>query len=165
ELAGLERIDSPKPYYGSRYTDSTRNYLAKAVDEFWYYDLGDLGYTFSAYPAGGGRSSRKTVFSPSAMGAKQQYYAFMGGDYPYCRIDREAAGGRRIAVVKDSYANAFIPWLIPHFEQIHVIDPRHYEGSLQSLVRDEGITDLLFMDYALVLGIPPYAEAIRGILQ
>jgi len=35
--------------------------------------------------------------------------------------------------------------LLPDFENILIVDPRYYLGSLEQLIRDEGITDVLFL--------------------
>ena len=34
---------------------------------------------------------------------------------------------------------------LPDFQNILVVDPRYYLGSLEQLIRDEGITDVLFL--------------------
>ena len=37
-------------------------------------------------------------------------------------------------VLKDSYANCFIPLLAPHYEKIYVVDLRYYNGRLLALM-------------------------------
>ena len=49
-------------------------------------------------------------------------------------------------LIKDSYANSFIPFLIQHYEKVHVIDPRFYKDSSQEYIRsNDSIRDLLFL--------------------
>jgi hypothetical protein len=48
-------------------------------------------------------------------------------------------------IIKDSYANSFIPFLVPHFKEIRVIDLRYYRGEIKKLTEDNGITDVLFL--------------------
>ena len=52
---------------------------------------------------------------------------------------------RRLLVVKDSYANAFVPLLIPYFNEIVMVDPRYYTDDIDTLVSSKGITDVLFL--------------------
>ena len=35
---------------------------------------------------------------------------------------KNAAAGKKIAVVKESYGNAFVPYLTNNYEEVHVID-------------------------------------------
>lgn len=48
-------------------------------------------------------------------------------------------------VVKDSYANSLIPFLMDHYSEIYVVDPRYYEDDLSKLVRTNNINDLLIL--------------------
>jgi pimeloyl-ACP methyl ester carboxylesterase len=167
ELEEYKRVDSKQAYYGSRYNEATMAIMKNASDEFWYYGFDEPKYTYVAYGADGAPTMRGSIFNEPALNAAQKYYTFMGGDFPYAEIRREGQGGngRRIAVIKDSYGNAFIPYLIPHFDSIYVIDPRHYSGDIYKLFRDEGVTDLLFMNYTLVLGLPNYSEKINQLFM
>jgi hypothetical protein len=82
-----------------------------------------------------------------------KYAAFTEGDHPLIRIRTAAGNGRSIAVVKESYANAFIPFLLAHYENIYVIDFRYFnrEGQpalkLDSFVTEHGIEDVLVINY------------------
>jgi hypothetical protein len=50
-----------------------------------------------------------------------------------------------LLVIKDSYANAFIPFLAPFYSEITVIDPRYYYDSIDALIADAQITDVLYL--------------------
>ena len=52
------------------------------------------------------------------------------------------------SVIKDSYANSLIPFLIPQFNSITVIDARYYFEDYKRLIKDDLITDVLFMNNA-----------------
>ncbi|TFG61912.1 MAG: hypothetical protein E4H36_09300, partial [Spirochaetales bacterium] len=81
------------------------------------------------------------------------YLAYINGDYPHADIRGPVKNGRRILVLKDSYANAFIPYLIPHFEEVHIIDPRYWSGSVPAYVRENDVTDVLIFNYYLVVSV------------
>lgn len=81
------------------------------------------------------------------------YLANINGDYPHSEIASSVKNGLKILILKDSYANAFIPYLIPHFEEIHIIDPRYWIGSVPSYVKEHGITDVLIFNYYLVVSV------------
>ena len=52
---------------------------------------------------------------------------------------------RRLLLIKDSYANSFLPFLTQDFREIVVVDPRYYFGNVKDLIRNEGVTDVLFL--------------------
>jgi len=107
-------------------------------------------YTMTVYSSNGVVWTGEAV-SKAYISGFNKYLAYIDGDQAKIRIDTEAGNGRRVLVIKDSYANALVPYLIPHFEKIFVIDPRHWKGSLRDLIVDEGIGDVLFCNYYLVV--------------
>ncbi len=55
-----------------------------------------------------------SLFGEYAQGTNS-YSVFLHGDLPLVRIDTELHNGRSIAVVKESYGNAFVPFLVNHY--------------------------------------------------
>ena len=51
----------------------------------------------------------------------------------------------RLLVFKDSYANCFVPFLIPYYNEIVMVDPRYYYDNVDQLISSKGITDVLFL--------------------
>lgn len=51
----------------------------------------------------------------------------------------------RLLIVKDSYANSFIPFLTQDYYEIVVVDPRYYFDNIDRLMDSEGITKVLFL--------------------
>ena len=80
-----------------------------------------------------------------AAGAK--YNCFIAGDNPLSEIHNpNISDGSSIVVVKESYGNAFIPFLVDSYEYVYVIDYRYWEGDLADFVIDKGIDDVLFLN-------------------
>ena len=58
----------------------------------------------------------------------------------------DALTDRKLVVIKDSYANCFIPFLTSHFSEITVVDLRYYHTSVLDLISgDDGVTDVLIL--------------------
>ena len=57
---------------------------------------------------------------------------------------------RKLVVFKDSYANCFVPFLLPYYNEIVMIDPRYYYDNVETLITNKKITDVLF----LIIWIP-----------
>ena len=88
---------------------------------------------------------RASLYDTSYLETRDQYALFLGGNHGEVKIQTSADTDRNILVIKDSYANCFIPFLLPAFQNILVIDPRYYLGSLDQLITEEQITDVLFL--------------------
>ncbi len=52
---------------------------------------------------------------------------------------------RSLLLIKDSYANSFVPYLTGIYDEITLIDPRHYNGSLHALMEEHHYTDVLVL--------------------
>lgn len=49
-------------------------------------------------------------------------------------------------MVKESYGNAFVPFLVDHYEYVYVVDYRYYPSGLTGLIKEKGIKDVLFLN-------------------
>ena len=72
-----------------------------------------------------------------------KYAAFLYGNNGYTTIQGNGEGS--ILIVKDSYANSFVPFLCANYERIGVIDPRGYKLSIQELAQQEGYDNILLL--------------------
>ena len=92
-------------------------------------------------------SGEKTasLFFPDKLEQKNQYEVFMGGNYDKVIIDTVCPSGRNLLLIKDSYANCMIPMLTPYFSKIVVIDPRYLTDSLESIIKENDFTHVLFL--------------------
>lgn len=76
-----------------------------------------------------------------------RYSAFIGGDNPYTEINNPLLNdGSACLVVKESYGNAFVPFLVDHFENVYVIDYRYYKGTVSELVEQKGIQTVIMIN-------------------
>ena len=53
------------------------------------------------------------------------------------QIDTGTRNGKSIVVVKESYGNAFVPFLIPHYEHIYVVDERYFQDVVGGLYSEK----------------------------
>ncbi len=92
------------------------------------------------------------------------YSMVIYGDTPLFRIvNHDGATGRRLAVVKDSYGNALAPFLIPNFDQVHVVDFRSFPRNLPAYCEENGITDLLFFNNVMSANTYSQIETMNGL--
>lgn len=72
------------------------------------------------------------------------YMVNMCGDMYSIHVKTAVKNARKLLIVKDSYGDALPAFLTNSFEEIWVVDMRHFEGSVTELCKSEGITDVLF---------------------
>ena len=88
-----------------------------------------------------------TLYADEYLDKKDKYSFFLNNQHPYVEITNEAAEtDRAIALVKDSYANCFVPFLAEHFSKIYVFDTRYYRDKVTEFINSHSeITDVLFL--------------------
>ncbi|MCD7813172.1 MAG: hypothetical protein LUH20_03820 [Lachnospiraceae bacterium] len=86
-----------------------------------------------------------SLYDYSALDTKSKYDVFFGGNNALTQITTRAGTGRRILVIKDSYAHCFVPFLLSEFDEIDVLDIRYYNQELSALISEGGYTDILFL--------------------
>lgn len=87
----------------------------------------------------------KVIYDESTAPASLKYGTFIMGDNPYTVIENpEVHNGESCIVVKESFGNALVPFLVDHYETVYVIDYRYYDGSISALAKAKGVTDVLY---------------------
>jgi hypothetical protein len=86
-----------------------------------------------------------SLYAPEQLEKKDKYAVFLNGNHGLIRIETTQTNGKKLLIVKDSYANSFIPFLLKHFSEIDVVDLRYYEGDLTALVNEHGIREMLLL--------------------
>ncbi|MCX6318678.1 MAG: DHHW family protein [Bacteroidetes bacterium] len=109
-------------------------------------------------------------WAPSRMYAEQasgdnSYSVFLQGDLPICKMETQHKNGRRIVLVKESYGNAFAPFLINNYEKVIVVDQRSYKGDFIAMLKAEGINELLFINNIFAAHTQFHIDDIRGLLK
>lgn len=99
----------------------------------------------------------QVIFDESTASASLKYGTFIMGDNPFTVIENpEVSNGESCIVVKESFGNAFVPFLVDHYQTVYVVDYRYYGGSVSALAKAKGVTDVLFVNNL---------SAIRGSYQ
>ncbi|MDZ4794837.1 MAG: DHHW family protein [Bacteroidota bacterium] len=92
------------------------------------------------------------------------YSVFLQGDLPICKMETQHKNGRKIALIKESYGNAFAPFLITRYEKVVVVDSRYYSGDFIGMLKAEGINELLFLNNIFAAHTPFHISNIKGLM-
>lgn len=77
-----------------------------------------------------------SIYDFSKLDGKDHYQIFFGGNYGEVRIHTLSESGKSLLMFKDSYANAFVPYLLEEYTDITMIDLRYNNGAWAELLRN-----------------------------
>lgn len=89
---------------------------------------------------------------------ENQYMLYLGGDVALGHIKSSLTNGKSIVVIKDSFGNAFIPYLVDQYEDIYVIDPRQFTDDLLAFIEAKDIQDVLVLNYTFAVSNPQWLD-------
>lgn len=172
EVAGMKPFDlkdaekhSIDGFTGSLYTISNDSALGQNPDRVDYYTFpGD--YTCMITQDGAAEPMEADMYYPNAAAGSNTYGVFIWGDNPLTVIkNNDGDSGRKIALVKESYGNAFAPYLAYNYDEVHVIDFRYFDGNLKQYCKDNGIKEVLFLNGIMSANTPLQLDKMDGLFQ
>ncbi|HCX62760.1 MAG TPA: hypothetical protein DHU59_10020 [Clostridiales bacterium] len=159
QLEKYKKIDSENKYLGSIYNMTQNERLENNLDDIWYYNP-LLPVKYSAINRDETSWSSNQIVFPSYFEHSRKYSVFMGGDAAFSHIEADSQTEKKILVIKDSYGNAFIPFLIPHYVDIFIVDPRYYNDNIYELIEENKIDEVLIINYSTVLQLPVFSQML-----
>ena len=131
-------------FTGTNYNKSLKHDTVE--DVLKYYELDNPLTVKQLLPDGSEYSADVGgLYDMEKLDVRDKYAMFLRGNNGYSTIAGDTANGRRILVIKDSYANCFVPFLTADFEQIDVVDLRFFKYNVETLM------ELFDYDEVLVL--------------
>lgn len=91
------------------------------------------------------------LYSYGALETRDQYGVFLDGNHGLTRIKnqtetgREERQGKKLLIIKDSYAHSFAPFAVNHFAETLMVDLRYFNMDVEAFAREEGVTDILVL--------------------
>ena len=142
-LSKYKTVEFPD-FLGSFYADTEKNPALEAnpdtVVAYIPPDTNDITCTQND----GSLLEWKIVYDASDYSSSMKYNCFIGGDQPISVINNPKKNdGSACVVVKESFGNAFVPFLVSHYQTVYVVDYRYWEGSISQLVAEKGIQDVI----------------------
>lgn len=89
-------------------------------------------------------TTQNGVFVRENLAKQDQYTVFLGGNHPQQIIEQDAAG-KKLLLIKDSFAHCIAPFLAAHYQKIHLLDMRYYRASVQDYIEENGIDEVLIL--------------------
>ena len=141
---------SPDQYTVTKVTDSFEGTIASRLgirgraDSIERYDPAEPYDYYLIYNQSD--DIRNSVYRDSYLDTKDKYAYFYGGNYGLVETKMpDADTGRRLLIIKDSYAHCFTPFTYRYFDEVDMVDPRYYNDSISQLMDSKDYTDVLFL--------------------
>lgn len=83
------------------------------------------------------------IYEYEKLDTRDKYAMFLRGNNSISSIKGDGEG--KILVIKDSYANCFVPYLTGDFEQVDVLDLRFYKTSVKQLIDENQYDEVLIL--------------------
>ncbi len=131
-------------FTGSLYVSKHAQILKDYPDDIEYYVNKNAVYT--AYCLSGGKTDFKTqsyIRHSILYENHNNYGIFLALDDMSYKIVTNAGTGRSLVVLKDSFGNAVVPFLLSSFDTIYVVDFRFYKRNCVNFIKETGVTDVL----------------------
>ena len=91
------------------------------------------------------KETTQSIFNEEYLEKKDKYSYFLNGNNAKVVVKTKVENGKKLLVIKDSYAHIMAPFLCQNYEEIHFIDPRYYKASITEYAVQNEITDILFL--------------------
>lgn len=151
-------------FYGSLYLKAKSQLTEQKEDTIFYYDItekNDIEMKMRAEDNVTEYGENTPMFNT----ANSNYLLFFGGDHPLMEITNKSnPDGKTVIVIKDSYANAFLPWLVASSHKVIVIDPRSFGGSVVDEIERYNADEVLVLNYIFSTTFADYCDMMKEII-
>lgn len=134
-------------FLGSFYNDTNKDAKLGANPDVVTAYLPKMSAVCHVEDSKGVKYDSQVIYDETKAPAGLKYSAFIAGDNPYTEIvNRDLTDGSACIVLKESFGNAFVPFLVDHYQTIYVIDYRYWSGNVGALAEEKGVTDVIFVN-------------------
>ena len=85
------------------------------------------------------------LYAPEMLETKDKYRFFLGGNTSQAVIRTGNEGLPSLLILRDSYTDSLIPFLLDHFSEIHLLDLRYFRGSVLEYIQESAADQVLIL--------------------
>ena len=152
-----------KPFLGSLYRTTQSADLEKNPDYLEYFIPAAKTSAIAAADAEMKNNYQIEVINTDIT-SSNKYLAFIEGDNPVTKITTDVQNNKSVLVIKESYGNAFVPWLCNNYKNVYVIDPRKLTVNLSEFVQKNKIQEVIFLNYMFIPTNQTYMTALDSMI-
>lgn len=164
ELSSFETMEFT-PFLGTYYTklnkpsdmeanpDTVTAYIPHGTNTMTYQDKDGKEYEWNV------------IRDVSQRSSGSGYATFIAGDNPMSVIQNPNINdGSSCLVLKESYGNSFVPFLVDHYQTIYIVDFRYAKVNVLDFVKEKQIKDLIVINNIGIINSESVATTIKGLL-
>ena len=103
------------------------------------------------------QTERETMFNTQWLDEGDPNAVFLDGEHVFTKIVSNRKNGKKLFVLKDSYGDCFLPFLLPHYETIYVMELEGYKDDPEVFMKGFGHPDN--MDVLILYGVRHFMES------
>ena len=132
-------------FYGTVFSSSGVRWVSPDTITTYVPDTGITVTSYTYDSTGKPVEVPRSLYDTSFLSVKDKYSMFLGGNQSLGVVKTPNTDKPKLLIIRDSYADSLVPFLTPHFSEIHLVDLRYYKLSLSDYIQQNDI------DQALVL--------------
>ncbi len=165
EAPGIDTFPTHKidGFVGSLYRTSQADVLKNNPDYVECFGL-TVNATNTVYSTSEMTDGIETYIVAKKVSGDNKYLAFISGDQPLEKITTDVKNGKKIVVLKESFGNAFVPFLCNNYEEVYVIDPRQIDMYLPDFIKVNGIQEVIAINYCFGISNTKYCNELEKLV-
>lgn len=136
-------VKTEPDFYGTSYSKSGYWLSKPDVLEMWYNK--DLKVTVEITEPGKDVEKNDSVFFTDRLEENDKYPVYLDGNHSLTKITNPNAKGGKLLIIKDSFAHCFTAFLAEQYSEIYMVDMRYYRTPVSELVKENGISEVLYL--------------------
>lgn len=139
-------IESYGGFYGTGYAKSALWLTQPDTIQLWKNTSHDQNTVTVEVKDGNDTKTSDSMFFESNLETNDQYTTFLDGNHGYVKItNNENKNGKKLLIIRDSYAHCLAPFLADNYSEIVLVDLRYYKNSVSALAKTEESDEVLII--------------------
>ena len=134
-----------RDYRGDLYERTQYKKCTDDIIDIYEYGEGSTVISCIKYDNDGSGHSAELYDIEGAETSGDKYDMYLGEDAPLIRIRTSVNNNRKLLVIKDRFADCFIPFLLQHYSEIAVVSPECMDGKLRDHIDPDEYEQTLFL--------------------
>lgn len=134
--------------------DTVEAYVPKGTNDMTFWDTDGQEWNWNV------------IYDVDSWASSSKYMTFIGGDRPMEIIENpQIKDGSSCVVLKESYGNCFVPFLVDHYQTVYVLDYRYTTVNVLDFVKEKQADDLIIINNITIIGSTSVVDLISGLLK
>lgn len=134
--------------------DTVDAYVPKGTNDMTFWDTDGKEWNWNV------------IYDVDSWASSSKYMTFIGGDRPMEVIENpQIKDGSSCVVLKESYGNCFVPFLVDHYQTVYVLDYRYTTVNVLDFVKEKQADDRIIINNITIIGSTSVVDLISGLLK